>query len=180
MSKPFGWSTIYGHAGKHSVPYMTRIWIGQLRLHIFYRGDNDPDCHDHPWDFWTFPFTAYVEEVIFPIQDTVAESQPEPKLRYQLVRQVVPAFKWTFRPATHTHRVIGPVGDKVVQLSAIILHTAKELLPIAVPGKIVTLVWRGKVGRNWGFLKNRNNQWCWVGCKDYIWQGGKDAPCKDE
>ena len=44
----FGRHTIYDDAG--GTPYMTRYWIGRLRLHIFYRGDADPDCHDHPWD----------------------------------------------------------------------------------------------------------------------------------
>jgi hypothetical protein len=45
--KPSGWHTIQ-HNGS---PYMTRIWIGRLRLHIFYRGDTEPDAHDHPWEF---------------------------------------------------------------------------------------------------------------------------------
>ncbi len=36
----FGWHTIHGVDGEHSEPYMTRVWIGRLRLHVFYRGDN--------------------------------------------------------------------------------------------------------------------------------------------
>lgn len=35
--------------GRHTIinpdtgePYMTRYWIGNLRLHIFHRGDQDP------------------------------------------------------------------------------------------------------------------------------------------
>ena len=62
----WGRSVIYGKEDEHATPYMTRYWIGRLRLHIFHRGDQDPDCHDHPWDFWTFPFTPYVEEVAEP------------------------------------------------------------------------------------------------------------------
>src|SRR5690606_161477 len=60
----WGKSVIYGKEDDHATPYMTRYWIGRLRLHIFHRGDQDPDCHDHPWSFWTFPFTPYVEEVL--------------------------------------------------------------------------------------------------------------------
>lgn len=43
---------------------MTRAWFGRLRFHVFFRGDQDPDCHDHPWGFWTFPLRSYVEEVL--------------------------------------------------------------------------------------------------------------------
>src|SRR3546814_1271720 len=38
---------------------------GQLLWHVFYRGDEDPDPHDHPWDFWTRPlFQGYYEELM--------------------------------------------------------------------------------------------------------------------
>ena len=62
----WGRSVIYGKEDEHATPYMTRYWIGRLRLHLFHRGDQDPDCHDHPWGFWTFPFRSYVEEVAIP------------------------------------------------------------------------------------------------------------------
>ena len=62
--KLFGMSRIYGANGDHETVYMTRFWFGRLRFHIFHRGDADPDCHDHPWGFWTFPLRSYVEEVL--------------------------------------------------------------------------------------------------------------------
>lgn len=156
----FGRETIYGAEGEHDTPYLTRFWIGRLRLHIFHRGDADPDCHDHPWDFWTFPLTSYVEEVAVRAVEQQGSWQ-----RGTWAREVnvVPAFRWTFRPATHTHRVIGPVDWG---------------LPWLFPTKIVTIVWRGRTSRKWGFLKNRDGKWCWIGWRDYVFAGGKHAPCE--
>lgn len=111
-----GRSTIYGRGGDAGRPYLTRLWIGRLRLHIFHKGDQDPDPHDHPWDFWTFPLMAYWEMVFYPRTGTE---------RLEIVR----AWRPSFRPATHTHRVIGSVNGRA----------------------LITLVWRGPVKRGWGF-----------------------------
>jgi hypothetical protein len=48
-------------------PYLDR-WIlylgfGCLRLHKFYRGDDNRAPHTHPWKFWTFPLASYLEDV---------------------------------------------------------------------------------------------------------------------
>ncbi len=93
MARRFGWETI-----GVGTPYMTRGWIGRLRLHIFHRGDDDPDCHDHPWSFWTFPLVGYSEEVREPGGMTYC--------------RVVQAFRLHYRPAEFAHRVIGPVGRR--------------------------------------------------------------------
>lgn len=160
LGKLVGWSTIYGRAGEHETPYMTRVWIGRLRLHVFHRGDADPDPHDHPWDFWTFPFTAYVEEVTD--WSPTRQSPPEPPACYlNLVR----AFCWTYRPAEHCHRVLCRNGDDPSKPNE--------------TRRIVTLVWRGKAERKWGFLKARDGRWCWVHWREYVFGGGKDAPCSD-
>lgn len=90
MKKLLGFETIGGDA-----PYMTRAWIGKLRLHVFHRGDGDPDCHDHPWDFWTFPLTTYREEV----------RRPNGRKEVRIVRAGRPHF----RPAEFAHRVIDRV-----------------------------------------------------------------------
>lgn len=136
--------------------YMTRLWIGRLRLHIFHRGDTDPDCHDHPWDFWTFPLTPYVEEV--------AEQHPDGRWRKRC--QAVDALRWHFRPAEHSHRVLGR------------LMRGFWMLPDEVrPGRIVTIVWISKPRRKWGFLKIRGRQSCWVPWREYIHGDAKDAPC---
>lgn len=164
--KLFGIDCIYGKEKLNADPYMTRIWIGRLRLHIFHRGDQDPDCHDHPWDFWTFPLTPYLEEVV--------EFDPDLKINIARVR-LVPALQWTFRDATHCHRVLGPWSGKINRDgalgSAIINNPALKL------GKIVTLVWRGKEYREWGFLKKRRGRWCWVPFREYVYGSGKDTPC---
>ncbi|WP_152979722.1 hypothetical protein [Mesorhizobium sp. 1M-11] len=146
-----GRQTIYGH-GEHTSPYLTRFWFGRLRLHVFHRGDIDPDCHDHPWDFWTFPLTSYVEEVATPDTKGLCYMEalfcgPE---KYKLHRQVVRAFRLSYRPATHCHRVIGRYAGDVV-----------GNIPQADSRKIITLVWRGNSNRRWGFLRNRDGNWCW-------------------
>lgn len=174
----YGWHTIYGVDGEHSTPYMTRIWLGRLRLHIFYRGDADPDCHDHPWDFWTLPLTPYVEEVATP--DTKGLSYMEALFcgpeRYKLHRQVVRAFRLSYRPATHCHRVIGRYnGQDLWDYPGRV--PGSEPIPQTDARKIVTLVWRGQSGRKWGFLRNRDGQWCWTPWKEYVFGGGKHAPC---
>ena len=174
-----GWHTIYGVDGEHAAPYMTRIWIYRLRLHIFYRGDNDPDPHDHPWDFWTFPLTSYVEEVATPVTKGVAPLElllcgPE---NYTLSHQVVRAFRLQYRPATHCHRVLGRARPAAYGSQD---GCIREALPEAVPGKIVTIVWRGMNGRKWGFLRNRDGKWCWTPWREYVFGGGKHAPCEDE
>lgn len=181
--KLWGWNTIYGKDGDHDQPYMTRAWIGRLRLHIFHRGDQDPDCHDHPWDFWTFPFVPYIEEVLVKRRETFIPGGTPPEARYDLVRVAVPAGRWTYRAATHTHRVLS---------RAEVVYSTKDLGPTVVlnhavrraynpcAGPIVTVVWRSKPKRAWGFLKNRDGKWCWVGWKTYVFGGGKNAPCGDE
>lgn len=178
----YGRYTIFGVDGEHREPYMTRYWIGRLRLHIFHRGDQDPDCHDHPWDFWTFPFTNYVEEIALPNRFEGG---------YDLHRQIVRAWRWSFRPATHTHRVLGrwtgrwerpwpgrPVDSEMVESYQSPRRLRIEDEPSFGPGPIVTLVWRSKDKRKWGFLKARDGKWCWVHWKSYVFGGGKSAPCE--
>lgn len=186
MSERFmGLHTIYGAEGEHETPYMTRAWIGRLRLHIFYRGDADPDCHDHPWDFWTFPLTPYVEEVAE--QAAHCEICPEPDgvpcfcdlacdlptngitRRFRIVR----AFRLHYRPAGHTHRVLGRYAGNGFDPDY-----AQYAEPIILGGRMITIVWRGRTERSWGFLKNREGQWCWVPWRQYVFGAGKHAPCE--
>lgn len=164
-----GWNTIHDKTGSGS-PYMTRIWIGRLRFHIFYRGDLDEDCHDHPWDFWTFPLTSYVEEVAVRHSDGL----------FAKVRQVVPAFRLSFRPATHCHRVIAKYTGPLPRRKFELYEEGRVLHPYDLygTGKIVTIVWRSKPKRTWGFLKNRDGKWCWIDWRDYVFGNGKSAPCE--
>jgi hypothetical protein len=169
--------TIYGVDGEHNTPYMTRVWLGRLRLHIFHRGDADPDCHDHPWDFWTFPLTSYVEEVAekLPLHVDSQYGTLFSVQRYRLRRQVVRAFRLHYRPATHCHRVIGRWTGRDEPFRQFL---EPEPWPETDAGRIYTLVWRGRSGRAWGFLKNRDGQWCWTPWRDYVFGGGKHAPCE--
>lgn len=140
--------------------YLTQSWIGRLRLHIFHRGDPDPDPHDHPWSFWTFPLTPYVEEV-------VKFDREHP----YVITQTVPAFRLSFREAHHTHRVLGRSKGSTT------CARGEDMLR---EGKIITLVWRARASRHWGFLKSRDGRWCWILARDYILGGGKEAPCASE
>lgn len=188
--KFFGWrNRIYGRNNEHATVYMTRFWIGRLRLHIFHRGDNDPDHHDHPWGFWTFPLTSYVEEVVDGdlaflgrVQTVVAPGGVAVR------RNVVKAWRLHYRPATHTHRVLGRYSGNVNRreddaiihgVPADYANSTSGVEPYFDQRRIVTIVWRGKDERKWGFLKNRDGRWCWVHWKEYVFRGGKDAPCGD-
>lgn len=87
----FGYEQDRVHIG--GKPYLDRfvVHLGgpHIRLHRFWRGDDDRAVHDHPWDFWTFPLTTYVE-------------------RTETFDRFVKRFRWHFRPAEYRHYVIGP------------------------------------------------------------------------
>lgn len=159
----FYYSTVYGVDKEHATPYMTRLAFLRLRLHIFHRGDADPDCHDHPWGFWTFPLVAYVEEVLN--KDTG-----------QLVNRVVRSWRWSYRPATHAHRVLYSHYLRDGSNCFGQLVSERHLFS----KKIVTIVWAEQPYRTWGFWKKRNGQLCWQYWKDYIFKGGKHAACDDK
>lgn len=98
-----GWAELIHGSGRHGerTLYLARVPLtpmtpwGQLLWHVFYRGDEDPDPHDHPWRFWTFPLQTYVEEVL--------------QHDGTIVINAVQRWRWHFRDFTYTHRVVGPV-----------------------------------------------------------------------
>lgn len=192
---PYGINTIV-KGGKRGKRYMTRIWLGRLRVHIFYRGDEDRDPHDHPWAFWTFPLSSYVEEVTEKIERGILDPM------YQSRIQVVPAWKLNYRPAEHCHRVVGKftgtyhafnksgafVGD-VSERERVagrryqtFEHYGYTLVPqykkLDGTTRMITIVWRTGFQRMWGFLKTREGKWCWQDFKSYINEGGGSAPCE--
>jgi len=76
-------------------PYLERyiLWFGgTIRLHKFYRSDDDRALHDHPWRFITFPFSTYQE---------YQERPGEPNVLVDVTR-----FRFHYRPAQHKHRVV--------------------------------------------------------------------------
>jgi hypothetical protein len=170
-NKYIGHDVVYGAEGEHETPYMSRWWIGRLRFHVFHRGDEDPDCHDHPWGFWTFPLQSYVEEVL-------------DKKTMTTYLQVVEGWRWSYRPAEHAHRVMYPE-----QCSAGFFETSyHNIVPEARARQALwplrTIVWRekSKHRHRWGFWKVRTQDGVRVMCfshwKNYVFQGGKHAPCE--
>ena len=171
--------------GRHTIlngddgsPYQTRYWLGRARLHVMYRGDLDPDAHDHPWSFWTFPLHSYVEEVWHP------DGYGGYRKRWEVVR----AWRLHYRPATYLHRIIGRWSggytagfQHFVWDDQFIAHPKGPMtfVPGVKEGTIVTLVWRGRKERAWGFMKNRAGRWCWQAWRDYV-NGGRNAACSDD
>jgi len=163
--KLFGKSKL--HDPSTGLPYMTRWFIGNLRLHQMHRGDLQRDCHDHPWWFITFPLTPYVEEVL-EYRDG----------RYFKELNIVKAWRFHFRKARYTHRILGPYYPKEALRDRyrwtgdgylVMPHPAGDLG--APPAKTMwTLVLRGRVRQKWGFWKvvEGARDGLWVKAKQYF------------
>lgn len=82
-------------------PYLERWFIAiagwTFRLHRFHRGDEDRAMHDHPWAFWTFPFTGYYERYATDFN------------RSSAIRYVKP-WRFHYRPRLFRHIVLHPNG----------------------------------------------------------------------
>lgn len=94
---------------KHTVLYLRRFYLwrsswvglnfGDLYLHKIYRSDDDPDPHDHPWNFRTFVLKGgYYDE-----SWTFVDGQ---RHRLYLPGSSVSAPATRYRPREHIHRVI--------------------------------------------------------------------------
>lgn len=168
--------TFYGRDGVHPDPYLTRKPLmprtrrGQLCLHIFHRGDNDPDPHDHPWPFWTFPLSSgYYEEVMDLVTGIV-------EVRH------VRRWRWTRREAWYSHRVLYPDVDDRGR-DPRYTYTSGEAMRKWAKWPLITLVWLGPSAnrRDWGFWVPRpeakrlglptgglTTTRAWVPWRDYI------------
>lgn len=184
----FGWHTIIDVMGGTGEPYMTRIWFGRLRLHIFHTADPGRDPHDHPWGFWTFPLVPYVEEMWCPVRDTIVPGEPDPPLRFYKQLAVIHSWRWRRQEATHTHRVLGAWrGEWRWDSPYTGTHWTKNVPgfyatncePVIAKGrKVVTIVWRDAPQRKWGFLRrDTTGKFCWVPWRMYVYEGGNHAPC---
>ena len=175
-NKLFGKHTIY----RGVIKYMTRWWFWIFRIHIFHAPDSDEDLHDHPWAFITFPLQSYVEEVQevpvlmdrkdwkFGIHDTqVHIFSKEQYAKYKKLR-IVRALRFHYRPAQHTHRVLGKYIETLP--SGKIRYDANFK-------SLITFVIRFKPTQKWGFWKFRGRTLCWQFWEDYVNRGGKNAPC---
>lgn len=100
------------------LPYLDRwiLYIGglNLRLHKFYRGDDERAPHDHPWWFITFPFKSYTEIVQeFDINGTHIKDGHLVAGGWVEHQRVVRAWRPHFRPAEFRHYVVGRLdGEK--------------------------------------------------------------------
>jgi len=127
--------------------------VPRLYLHKFYRGDEDPHMHDHPWPFTSLILTkGYWEETPWDAKDDkdweIGETRyPSwgPDEGDWRERKFYPALSILRRPATWKHRVILEKG-----------------------GQAWTLVKTGVKERSWGF---------WV--KDTLcpWRQYNDGVC---
>lgn len=166
---PFRFKRLYGpnHEGVWS-PFLSKVTFRlagwSIGIHKFHRGDADPDCHDHPFDFWTFPLTSYVEEVIQEQTSRVFVHDGMLLREYDRVRilSVVKRFRIHYRAAEYTHRVLYALG-----------------YPPADKKTIWTIIVKRDANREWGFLKHRDGRWCWQDWKSYVNQGGRDVGCNE-
>jgi len=125
----------YSRVGLGETPYLDRYILyilgPTLRLHKFWRGDDDRAPHDHPWVFWTFPLRSYVETVEYCCEGEYGPHVPEetcmvtsrcingineqfawakyPGWQDTIIRRdnIVPAFRISKRPAKYRHIVRG-------------------------------------------------------------------------
>lgn len=122
----------------------------RIYLHKFYRGDEDPHLHDHPWSFTSLILTrGYWEETLFNPKEDLGETWRPGELRddgEQRIQRFYTRFSLLKRPATWRHRVV-----------------LKDKLPVW------TIVKTGVKERSWGFWimgklcpwRNYNNGICW-------------------
>lgn len=118
-------------------PYLERWFVYllgfTLRVHKFYRGDDDRAPHDHPWPFITFPLTGYWEKIWD--SDLCGD--------YVTFRHVTP-WRLHFRQSSFKHMVMGSVASP--RLSDRLFNLGFE-----TPKPFFTLVATGRKDRSWGF-----------------------------
>lgn len=110
-------------AAHHTRWNLPRTRWGRLMIHRFTGPDEDRECHDHPWDFYTYPLRGYYEEEL----DLVTGDR---SVSY------TPRRRWTLRRAEHSHRFLGP----------------HDWLSKGGPRRpLWTIVWATERRQNWGF-----------------------------
>lgn len=109
--------------------------LGRFQLETWLPEMLEEHHHDHECDFWVYPFSSYVEQVLLP------------KNGAQWV-QTIPAHKWRKFPAEHTHIMLGAyMGLNEFQ------GFPEPQRDIVKP--VYVLVYRGKKRRSWGYwVKN--------------------------
>lgn len=125
----------------------------RLYLHKFYRGDEDPYLHDHPWSFTSLILTrGYWEETPW-VPDYKWKDGDKPTFGPTegdwRTRRFYPRFSLLRRPATWRHRVL-----------------------LKDPKPVWTLVRTGVKERSWGFwVANKLCPWRTFTEKGVAWCG---------
>ncbi len=88
----FDRSCVYVDGEKYLDRWILYVCGCTLRLHKFYRGDDDRASHTHPWWFITFPLGGYLERRYYH--------------GYWLGHRWVEAFRFHYRPANFEHYVV--------------------------------------------------------------------------
>ena len=120
-------STVYIRDEKYLLRYIAYLGPIGLRLHKFYRGDDDRASHTHPWPFITFPFKNYLEALY----------KEGTFIRWNSVTR----FRFHYRPAHHEHVVSGPY-DLTFKGAPIVWSDFKPFWTFVITGPIV---------QTWGF-----------------------------
>lgn len=103
-----------------------------VRLHKFYRGDDDRAPHDHPWAFITFPLTGYWEKVWYG-------GFGEHGVRF------VKPWRFHYRPAQHQHIVLGS------QVNSSWHSYKNHAADFHSPTPFYTIVLTSRKKQTWGF-----------------------------
>lgn len=123
---------VYAKNGDYLKPKFVRIWLWRFRIHIF-DGEDTDNPHNHPWHYWTFPLTSYLERVT-RLTGFVAEQDGTPSPTYTTEVRRVARFRITHKKPYNYHAIMGRADLK--------------------PLPVITLVFVGKPIRDWGFLVN--------------------------
>lgn len=120
-------SEVVHHGDKYLTRWILYFGFGTLRLHKFWRGDDDRAPHTHPWWFITFPLRSYAEWYF---------------LRgHRIGLQVVKRFRFYFRDADYEHIVVCPVKTE----------DGRNWFN-AYPDRVIyTIVLTGERTNGWGF-----------------------------
>jgi len=128
-------STVYIDGAKYLTRWILYVGFGTLRLHKFWRGDDDRASHTHPWWFITIPFASYGEYLF----EKGLVRQQSARWPHGPVVRIVRAWRPHFRRATFEHRVIGRLRQEA------------RLLWYVDPRPFYTLVITGPRTNAWGF-----------------------------
>lgn len=128
---------------KVTVLYLRRFYIwrsswiglnfGEIYIHKIYRSDDDPDPHDHPWNFRTFVLKGSYTDEYWEFSKYRDGTGRRWRLESRDEKVSAPATR--YRPRQHIHRVI--------------LKDGKPAWTLIVTGK-------------YHFDADKNADWCFV------------------